>query len=110
MIPVGIAYGSDTALAEKLLMEVASRNEYVLGDPKPSVLFSEFGDNALIFQLRAFVSSFDHFWKVRHGLHMAIDAAFRTAGIEIAFPQRDLHVRSVSAPIPVELRERRQDG
>lgn len=101
IIPVGIAYGSDTELAEKLLYQVARESELVLVDPPPRVLFLEFGDSSLNFELRVYVASIDNLLQVRHEMHRAIDSAFRKAGIEIAFPQRDIHVRSIKAALPV---------
>ena len=67
----------------------------VLHDPAPQVFFLEFGDSSLSFELRVFTRGVERRFRARHELHMAIDKAFREAGIEIAFPQRDLHVRSV---------------
>jgi len=100
---VGVAYGSDTKLAESLLLETARKNPNVLDDPPPVVVFSSFGDSALNFELRVFVPHVRYAVQARHQLHMKIDEAFRAAGIEIAFPQRDLHLRSVSAPVPVRI-------
>jgi len=93
-IPVAIAYGSDTEIAMRELLAVAEANERVLGDPKPNVMFLGFGDNGLNFALRAYsdVSNGD---RVQHELGLAVDRAFREAGIERPFPQRDLHIRSV---------------
>jgi potassium efflux system protein len=88
---VGIAYGSDTELAEKLLLKVLHENPMVLQDPKPSAYFLGFGDNSLNFELRLFVNNIDHRLPVQHELHKAIDREFRKAGIVIAFPQRDVH-------------------
>jgi potassium efflux system protein len=102
-VVVGIAYGSDTKLAEQLLLETAHKNPNVLDDPAPVVVFSSFGDNSLNFELRVFVPDVRYRVQARHQLHMKIDEAFRAAGIEIAFPQRDLHLRTVSAPIPVRI-------
>ncbi len=96
VVPVGIAYGSDTALAEKLLLQTARDNPIVLDEPRPTAVFSEFGDSALEFSLRMFIPNIDNLFKVRHEIHTAIDRAFRQAGIEIAFPQRDIHVRSIT--------------
>ena len=98
VVPVGIAYGSDTRLARQVLLKVAAENTRVLPNPPPQAMFMGFGDNALNFELRAFVASFDHFNGVRDELHTAIDDAFRKANIEIAFPQRDIHIRSIDAP------------
>jgi potassium efflux system protein len=94
-IPVGIAYGSDTAKAERVLREVAERNEHVLDDPAPYALFRGFGASSLDFELRAFSPDVSRYLQIVHELHMEIDQAFRAEGIEIAFPQRDLHLRSL---------------
>jgi potassium efflux system protein len=96
IVKVGIAYGSDTAKATKLLYEVAAGNPKVLDDPAPRVVFQEFGDSSLNFELRFFVGNPETVRVIPHEMNMAIDAAFRAAGIEIAFPQRDIHIRSVT--------------
>ncbi len=94
-VPIGIAYGSETEQAIEVLRRVASENRRVLRDPSPEVLFLGFGDSALSFELRVFVRHVSSVFPVRHELHMAIDKAFKEAGIEIAFPQQDLHLRSL---------------
>ena len=94
-VPVGIAYGSDTALARRLMLEAARANERVLDDPEPQSMFLGFGNSSLDFELRVHISNIDHFIPVRDELHEAVDQAFRDAGVEIPFPQRDLHVRSL---------------
>jgi len=98
---VGIAYGSDIAKAERILYEVARANPLVLKDPGPVVVFKNFGDNSLEFELRVYVSGADNYLPVWHGINCAIDEAFRKAGIEIAFPQRDIHIRSVTKSMPI---------
>ena len=103
VFPVGIAYGSDTGLAEKLLLQVANEHPMVLEDPKPGVIFKAFGDSALEFELRVFIPDMESRWMVLHEVNRGIDDAFRKAGIEIAFPQRDIHLRSGQGPLPVEL-------
>ncbi|MEO0478886.1 MAG: mechanosensitive ion channel domain-containing protein [Planctomycetota bacterium] len=94
IIPVGIAYGSDTKLARKLLLQVAKENSLVLNDPKPTAIFRSFGASSLDFDLRVFMQDRDLWPALVDQLHSAIDDAFREANIEIAFPQRDLHIRS----------------
>jgi potassium efflux system protein len=94
-IPVGVAYGSDTDRVVEVLNQVARESRRVLRDPPPQVFFLSFGDSSLSFELRVFIRNADLLFPVRHELHMGIDKAFREAGIEIAFPQRDLHLRSV---------------
>jgi len=103
-VPVGIAYGSDTDKAIEVLRHVAAETEHVLEDPPPQVLFLGFGDSALNFEVRVFSPDVAHLFPIRHQLHLGIDAAFRREGIEIAFPQRDVHLRSLPAALQVTSR------
>ena len=98
IIPVGIAYGSDTKLAEQLLLKVVRESPMVLNDPPSDVVFAEFGDSALIFRLRLFIPHIDSLWTVRHRIHNEIDQEFRKAGISIAFPQMDVHLHQTAPP------------
>jgi potassium-dependent mechanosensitive channel len=100
VIRVGIAYGSDTELARQLLLKVAREDQHVLDDPPPVAVFDQFGDSTLDFDLRVF-APIEQFLTLRHDLNTAIDRAFREAGIEIAFPQRDLHIRSIEPVVPI---------
>jgi potassium efflux system protein len=102
VVPVGVAYGSDTRETEKLLLKIARENLMVLRQPEPSALFLGFGDNSLNFELRVFVSGLDNRLPVIHQLHLAIEREFRKAGINIAFPQRDIHLDTL-APLQVHL-------
>jgi potassium-dependent mechanosensitive channel len=99
-IKVGIAYGSDTGLAKELIMNVARAHEHVLNDPEPVVYFVGFGDSSLDFELRAHCPNMDSFLVVRDAMHTGIDAAFRQHGIEIPFPQRDIHMRPTDPSNP----------
>jgi potassium efflux system protein len=110
VLTVGIAYGSDTELACARLLEVAKACDLVLAEPEPQVYFAQFGDSSLDFELRVHVASVEAFRRVPHVLHMAIDKAFREAGIEISFPQRDVHIRSIEAALPVEERRPEEGG
>jgi potassium efflux system protein len=103
IVPVGVAYGSDTEKATQLLLKAAHDCPHVLDDPPPRALFLGFGDSALELDLRVFIPTIDHFLAAKHDLHEAIDKAFREGGIEIAFPQRDIHVRSVRSDFPVRI-------
>ncbi len=96
-ISVGIAYGSDTKKATEILYQVLKGHPAVLADPAPVVTFNGFGDSALTFELRCYLPRADLKLPTTHELHMQIDEAFRNANIEISFPQRDLHIRSVDA-------------
>jgi potassium efflux system protein len=102
IVRVGIAYGSDTELAEKLLLKVLNENPLVLKDPKPSAYFLGFGDNSLNFELRLFINNIDNRLPVQHELHKAIDREFRKAGIVIAFPQRDVHF-DTDSPLKIQV-------
>ena len=94
-IKVGIAYGSNTEQAAELLMRAAREHPQVLDDPSPVVTFEAFGNSTLDFVLRCFLPNLENRSRVIHELHMAIDRAFRESGIEIAFPQQDVHVRTI---------------
>lgn len=106
-IPVGVAYGSDTDLARKILEDVAKRCPHVLAEPAPNAVFHGFGDSALNLTLRIHVGNRDLWAEIMNELHTNIAGEFRRAGIEIAFPQRDLHIRSIQSPIVVEQAEPR---
>jgi potassium efflux system protein len=107
VIPVGVAYGSDTLATEKLLLKIAKENLMVLTQPEPSALFLGFGDNSLNFELRAFVRGLENRLSVIHNLHLAIEREFRNAGINIAFPQRDIHLDTTG---PLEVHVVRKPG
>ncbi len=97
-IPVGVAYGTDTEKVRDILLAIAEENENVVKTglvPKPKVLFREFGDSSLNFELRVFLDRIDTRLSVISEINFAIDKAFREEGIEIPFPQRDLHVKSL---------------
>lgn len=95
MINVGVAYGSDTDLALELMTKVAQDHPLVLSDPGPVASFEGFGDSCLCLILRSYLPNLDHRLKVITDLHSAIDREFRRAGLEIAFPQMDLHIRKM---------------
>ena len=95
LIPVGIAYGSDTKLAYKELLAAAVAHQNVLEDPEPSVRFVAFGESSLDFELRVYIPHPDILLETKHELHMDIDQRFRDAKIEIAFPQQDVHIRGI---------------
>ncbi len=109
VIPVGIAYGSDTRLARDLMLDVASKAERVLDEPPPQAFFMEFGDSTLNYELRVHVNGLQDFLRVRNDLLSMIDDIFREHNIEIAFPQRDIHVRMGDGQIPVSLRQDQPD-
>ncbi len=102
VLRVGIAYGSDTERAEKVLLDIAKKQPLVLSDPPPKVIFTGFGDSSLDFELRLYISGIGHYLDVWHGMNMAIDKAFREAEITVAFPQRDTHLNTLS-PLEIQI-------
>jgi small-conductance mechanosensitive channel len=93
-IKVGVAYGSDVNKVLKILKQVAKDNEKVFNDPKPLVLFEEFGDSSLNFRLLCWIP-FDKGLSLRSEISTAIYNAFDKEGVEIPFPQLDLHVKDI---------------
>lgn len=94
-IPVGVAYGTDPKVVEEALLEAASRSENVLEDPPPHVWFREFGDSALQFELLCWTSKLlNSAGAFRSELNHFVYEALRSRGIEIPFPQRDVHIRN----------------
>ena len=98
--PVGVAYGSDLEKVKAVLLAVAKRHPAVLNDPPAEVLLSEFGDSSVNFELRA--------WTVEHvqtpsrlksALYFEIYREFAEHGIQIPFPQRDVHIKSMPGPL-----------
>jgi len=94
-IVVGVAYGSDTALVKKLLLEAADSVKEVYAYPsKPYVLFVDFGSSSLDFKLR-FWTSIDDFVTAETLLRFEIDRLFRENDVVIPFPQQDVHLMEV---------------
>lgn len=108
-VSVGVAYGSPTERVRDLMLRAAQEHPKINKSPEPIVLFTEFGDNSLNFELL--------FWtsvqrpmdlrRIQSDLRYRIDAVFRQAGISISFPQRDVHL---DAPKPIEVRVLRSNG
>lgn len=105
VINVGVAYGSDVDKAKQLLLKVCTDHPLTMTDPSTVVSFEGFGDNSLAFVVRTYLPDLDNRLAVIDALHTNIDRAFRDAAIEIAFPQRDLHLRSVDPTVASVLRE-----
>jgi small-conductance mechanosensitive channel len=95
-VNVGVAYGSDPRKVLELLMDVTVGTEGIATEPAPTVLFVGFGANSLDFSIRSWTNNFGDWVKIRSNLTVRVHDALMAAGIEIPFPQQDLHVRSVS--------------
>ncbi|MDD5271256.1 MAG: mechanosensitive ion channel [Methylovulum sp.] len=93
VIPVGIAYGTDLEQAHSLMLETVRDTPLVLAEPSPVVLLTGFGDSAVNFSIRVFVSEMSHRLQVIHDLHLRLERALREHHIEIPLPQREVHVR-----------------
>ncbi len=101
-IPVGVAYGTDPDTVIEALHSALDRQEGLLQDPAPQVVFNGFGDSSLDFLLRAWVADNDNYVSIRSNLALAMNRALNERGIEIPFPQRDLHLRSISPDVRIQ--------
>ena len=93
-VKVGVAYGSDVRLVEKILLKCAEENKEVSKHPKPFVRFNDFGESSLDFQLFFWTHHSFTVENIKSDLRFAIDDEFRKNQITIPFPQRDIHVKS----------------
>jgi len=95
VIRVGVSYKADPELVLDILKRVADQSPSLLREPAPSAVFENFGDSALMFSLRAFVPDVTRRLSIESDLRIAIARAFRDAGIEIPYPQHDIHLRDL---------------
>lgn len=109
-IPVGVAYGTDPKAVLDLLVKVAVANPDIMNEPAPRALFVGFGESSLDFELRAWTDNSENWVPIRSDLVTAVNAALTEAKIEIPFPQRDLHVRSVDGSVFAANRKLNKDG
>jgi potassium-dependent mechanosensitive channel len=101
VFPVGIAYGSDIRQAQDILLDIARSQPEVLTDPEPVAIFELFGDSALNFSLRLFLPHPELRLEMTHRINTLIHDRFVAAGIQIPYPQRDLHLRSIDPSIRI---------
>jgi len=104
-IDLGVAYGSDLNQVKTILIDVLNEHELVLKNPTPMVWVTKFNDSSIDFVIKYWVPHFNFGNDVRNDLIIAIDVAFKTNGIEIPFPQQDVHVQSFATE-PKELKEK----
>jgi small-conductance mechanosensitive channel len=103
-VSVGYAYGSDTAMIKATLVQAAKAHPKILNTPDPIVLFHEFGDNALVFEVRFWINMKSQMERmiIESELRFEIDRLCRERNLVIAFPQRDVHLDTLS-PLQVEV-------
>jgi small-conductance mechanosensitive channel len=95
VVPIGVAYGSDIELMRNLLLKAAHEQEHTMSVPEPDVHFLEYGDSSLNFRVILWVPSPDYRFITLSSMNFRINELFNEHNIEIPFPQRDLHIRSV---------------
>ena len=91
-VKIGVAYGSDTQLVTTILETILQNQKGVLKNPKPFVLFDDFGDSALLFSANFFISDSFSDPRIKSEIRYKIDAEFKQKNITIPFPQRDVHI------------------
>jgi small-conductance mechanosensitive channel len=110
-VPVGVAYGTDPERVIALLLDAVRSDDQLLIDPAPQALFKGFGDSSLDFVVRAWTDQgYDNALSLTSRLGIAVHRTLKEAGIVIPFPQRDLHVVSVSPPASAALSGRERPG
>ena len=94
-ICIGVAYGTDPTLVMRLLRQAADNSPNVLKYPAPSVVFTNFGNSTLDFSLRFWVHDYDKGVSTASDIRVEIEKIFRSQGVEVAFPQLDVHIRDM---------------
>ncbi len=100
VVPVGVAYGSDINLVRDTLLKAGRASSYLLEGKEPAALFRAFGPSALEFELRIWTRNIEESHLARDDVLRLLDRALREAKIEVAFPQQDVHIRTINMPPP----------
>lgn len=100
-LPLGVSYSADPEVVRTILLKAAHDHSHILRDPAPDVIFTGYGDNSINFELRIWTSEHAHTPStLKSELYFSLFKAFGEQGIELPFPQRDLHIRSSDIPLP----------
>ena len=91
-IPVGVAYGTNTKLVQKVLIECAEEHDWVVKKPESRVRLRNFGDSSLQFELLVYTNNMFRKGKLQSDIRFMIDKKLRDNNIQIPFPQRDIHI------------------
>ncbi|MDE2568335.1 MAG: mechanosensitive ion channel family protein, partial [Sphingomonadales bacterium] len=94
LVEVGVAYGSDYEQVRAILIDIADKDQRIVGQPPASVWMTGFGDSAVNFRLACWIDSAMNSGATRSDLHFLVAKRFAEAGIEIPLPQRDIHIRT----------------
>ncbi len=98
IVPIGVAYGSNTDKVSELLLNIAREQSMVLDDPAPCVHFMSHGESSLDFELRVFLPNPELRFETLDAINKKINRKLAENGIEIPFPQRDIHIKRVRKP------------
>ncbi|MFG0319229.1 MAG: mechanosensitive ion channel domain-containing protein, partial [Planctomycetota bacterium JB042] len=109
VIKIGVAYGTDSERARDVLLAACRACPVVLDQPAPSVIFRTFGDSSLVFDIRVYMATRDHWARLMDDLMNRLYRACNEAGITIAFPQLDLHLKSGFPPVREEEEEAEEE-
>ncbi len=109
-LDVGVSYSVDPPAVQRLLAQVARTIPGISSQPEPVVLFLRFNSSSLDFGIRAWTSDFDNWRTIQSALGVGVHRALKEAGIEIPFPQQDLHVRSIGEDTDIALGRLKRDG
>ena len=107
IITVGVAYGTDMDKALEIVEDVARKHPRILADPESSITFDDFGDSSLLISLRYFIGNVEQLLKTGSELRLEINRRFIEAGIEVSFPQRDVHL-DTSQPLEIRMIDKEQ--
>lgn len=103
VVPVNVAYGTDFELVNRLLHEVIATTEGILNDPEPGVLFNGLGEGCLHFDIQVFVHDMNDRLAVIHTLHTGVYTTLKTNNIQMPYPQREVHIKSIANDIVINM-------